>query len=254
MFFRSAAILTTLACAAGSFAAPLLGGLLGGAELPTNGLAARQLDFGSLLAGLPGAPKVAQREENAAEGLIGGGLLAGILGRDEAHATLPDVFAHACAEITPIAEELRAAVGVAVGVDIDVNVVVGLLGKIVVILKGVLVDVQFILSNPAGFVLSLKGTILSIKEVGLVVSTLLYVVVTVVAIVLRAVNVSVHAVVLPLVAQIGVLLAQIIVVVLRIVPGLLAHIVVIIHPIVADIYFLRYTDLIACLHLVASAN
>jgi len=68
---------------------------------------------------------------------------------------------------------IGACVNVAAGAEIDVKLVAGLLAQIVAILKGVLVDVTFILNNPAGFVLSLKGTILSIEQVGLVVGTLL---------------------------------------------------------------------------------
>jgi len=68
---------------------------------------------------------------------------------------------------------LGACVQVTAGVDIDVKLVVSLLGQIVVVLRGLLVDLTFILKNPAGFVLSLKGKIITVKQLALIVYTLL---------------------------------------------------------------------------------
>lgn len=114
------------------------------------------------------------------------------------------------------------ALGACLDVAVDVDVVVGLLGQIVVVLKGLLVNLTFILNNPVGFVLTLQGKIITVQQLGVIVYTLLAVsrllsiscnshpytiipqtVITVLALVVRVVNITVHGVVGTLVAEIG---------------------------------------------------
>jgi len=131
MFFRSAAILTTLACVVTSFAIPLVnpGDLVNGLSIG-NTVAERQLDLltaPALLAGTgtdaPGVPQIrrqddednedgdvkrrqdddeddeAERRQDESE--------SDVDRRAPEHLTLPDVFHGACAQLIPIADQLR---------------------------------------------------------------------------------------------------------------------------------------------------
>ena len=66
-------------------------------------------------------------------------------------------------------------VAVAVEAEIDATVVVGLLHEVIEILGWAIIQVQYIVDNPVGFVLSVGETVLSIEAVATIISTVLYV-------------------------------------------------------------------------------
>lgn len=65
--------------------------------------------------------------------------------------------------------------GAIVTVDVQIDVLVGLIGQIQVIVNGAIVDIKALAANPVGGVLVLGGRILSIQEVAYIVATILYV-------------------------------------------------------------------------------
>ncbi|KAF9559941.1 hypothetical protein CPC08DRAFT_762985 [Agrocybe pediades] len=243
MLFRSIGIFAALACAATSFAAPL--------SAPSDELAGVAPVEGVALPPVSGLPPTTDINPDDLVAAVEN-LPEFIAARDTgAHPTIPEIFANATQKLKPINDKIRAELkaGSAAG-KADVDAIVGLLVEIIGVLNTVLADLGYVLNNPVGFVLSLQGVNLGIKEVGLLVSTLLHVVVTVLALVLRIVDVALHGKLLPIIAEIGSLLVQIIVLVLRLVPGLLVHIVGVIFPIVKDIKFLHWNDLITKLNLI----
>jgi len=65
--------------------------------------------------------------------------------------------------------------GAIVTVDVQIDVLVGLIGKIHDIVASAIVDIKALAADPVAGVLVLEGRILSIQEVAYIVATILYV-------------------------------------------------------------------------------
>jgi len=256
MFFRSVALLTTLACAATSFAAPVAQaeGLvplpaIPALPIPAVPVAARQ--FGGLLGGV-GLPAAAAERRQLDVGTLPD--LTSLTARDEAQVTAPDAFQNACNQVATIVVKIQAALNVTAGAKVDVKVVVSLLLDIVVALRVLIADLTVVVAHVSGsVVLTLGGVVITVKQLAVIVVSLLHVVVSVVAVVVRTLTITVSADLHAVVLQIGVLLAQVLVLVIKLVPSILAEITIIIGPVVGDLCFLNYTDIIAVLKIAVSA-
>ncbi|KAF8965414.1 hypothetical protein BDZ97DRAFT_1757253 [Flammula alnicola] len=245
MFFRSLSLFVAVGCAALSSAAPIVPGV--GAVGSTLG------GLGSSLPPLPVVGSVVPKVESLASNPAGVvGTVTSLTPRlVNGHPSLPEIFKDMCDKIRPITESLTAAVSVKA--DIKVDVITTLLNQVVDILSDAVVEVQFIVDNPTGFVLNVGETILSIDQVALVVSTLLCLLFTVLKVVVAAVDGAAATVILPLVATIGAHVAQILGLAFQIVPGLLALVVPILSQLVSTIYYLRLAEVVAILGLPAIA-
>ena len=74
-----------------------------------------------------------------------------------------------------ILTRLLLLLGAIVRVDIQIDVLVGLIVQIRDIVTGAVADVRVLAANPVAGVLVLEGRVLSIQEVGYIVATILYV-------------------------------------------------------------------------------
>ena len=74
-----------------------------------------------------------------------------------------------------ILTRLLLLLGAIVTVDVQIDVLVGLIVQIRNIVAGAVADVQVLAANPVAGVLVLEGRVLSIQEVGYIVATILYV-------------------------------------------------------------------------------
>ena len=70
---------------------------------------------------------------------------------------------------------LLLLLGTMVTVDIQIDVLAGLIVQIRNIVAGAVADIQALAANPVGGVLALGGRVLSIQEVAYIVATILYV-------------------------------------------------------------------------------
>jgi len=135
--------------------------------------------------------------------------------------------------LEPVIAALKASV--AVGVEVDVKVVVVHLGHVIKILAWIARAVQGFIYNPVTFVMSLPTIVLALSNIlGLILPVLVLVLAAV-----GAVSPTALALVTPLVAKIGGLLAQIILLVIKLAPGLLAALLPLITPHLKCIYDLR---------------
>ncbi|KAH9476118.1 hypothetical protein JR316_0011689 [Psilocybe cubensis] len=148
------------------------------------------------------------------------GVASDLLGdRDSAQPTLPEIVISLTNEIKPICAKLEAAVAVAVKADINVDLIVSLLGDIVVLIEGAIVDIKVIVANPAGFVLSVAGTVITVNELAVLVAALLTLVLNVLFTVTVGVQGLAAGAVLIVVAKIGGLLAVVLGLAVQVVPN-----------------------------------
>ncbi|KAF8811150.1 hypothetical protein BYT27DRAFT_7252867 [Phlegmacium glaucopus] len=168
--------------------------------------------------------------------------------RGEPSKSTCDYFSDATDSIKPIAVELKALVSVDGADKVDKTAVLGHLNEIVVILKVVLTGLQGCKDSGLSLaaLLSFKGVVVTVHELALIVYGLLQILIEVLCVVVRIVGVLEFAL-WPVIVIIGGLLFQILTLVCVLVDGLKVVLVVVVEPLVADLAYLQFTQVLACL-------
>lgn len=242
---RIISLLATMACAVFSNAAPTtstpaevsnFGNAVGNTVADTRGLYRRDTD-------LPGVPDdIAQGYTDAV-----GDAAATPSRRDDQAQSIPIILVRVTNQIIPVVRQIRAIVTV----NVQIDVLVGLIGQIQVIINGAIVDIRTLAANPVGGVLVLGGRILSIQEVAYIVATILYLIFSALDIVVRTVAVVQLQVIAPLVVTVGAVVASLLVEVFLLVGGLLPVVVPLVTGLVATLVALNLNVVIHVLSLTA---
>ncbi|EDR06168.1 uncharacterized protein LACBIDRAFT_294686 [Laccaria bicolor S238N-H82] len=235
--FRIISLLATIACAVFSNAAPTttpaevsnLGNAAGStlAVANTRSFDRRDTD-------LPGVPDdIAQGYKNA----VSTGDVAAtpstqdVKPRDEQAQSIPIILVSVTNQIIPVVRQIRAIVVV----DVQIDVLAGLIVQIHDIVAGAIVDIRVLAANPTVGVLALGARILSIQEVAYIVATILYLIFTALEIVVRTVAVVQLQVVAPLVISVGGVVASLLFQVFLLVGGLSVVVVPLVTGLVATL-------------------
>ncbi|KAF8959762.1 hypothetical protein BDZ97DRAFT_1836859 [Flammula alnicola] len=158
--------------------------------------------------------------------------------------TLPQIIQDMSAKITPVVQNLKAAV--ANKTNVDSQVVTGNLQNIVDILSSSRDEIQSILGNPVSFAESL----LSVGGILTAVGPLLQLLFSVLALVMSAVAATpLGPVVTPLVATIGSLVGEVLALATQILPGLLTSLVPTITSLLPILSSLNLTSVLSILNL-----
>lgn len=218
--FRIISLLTTIACAVFSNAAPTttpaevanFGNAVGDtlAVANTRGFDRRDTD-------LPGVPD--DIAKGYTDAIHPGDVAAtpsvqDVKPRDGE--SIPSILVSVVNQIIPVVQQIRAIVTV----DVQIDVLVGLIGQIHDIVATAIVDIQALAADPVAGVLVLEGRILSIQEVAYIVATILYLIFTALEIVVTTVAVVQLQVITPLVISVGGVVASLLVEVFLLVGGL----------------------------------
>jgi hypothetical protein len=238
--FRIISLLTTIACAVLSNAAPTttpaevanVGNAVGNtlAAADTRGFDRRDTD-------LPGVPDDIAKGYNDA---VNPGDVAAtpsaqaVKPREEAQ-SIPIILVRVTNQIIPVVRQIRAIVTV----DVQIDVLVGLIGQIHDIVASAIVDIQALAASPVVGVLVLEGRILSIHEVGYIVATILYLIFSALGIVVSTVAVVQLQVITPLVITVGGVVASLLVEVFLLVGGLSVVVVPLVTGLVATLIALN---------------
>lgn len=168
--------------------------------------------------------------------------------RDEGR-SLPVILLDVCARILPISNQLNSLI--AVGVEVKVDIVVGLLNQIKVILAGAVAEIAVIVHNPTAVVFALEGRVLTIVEIGHIVASVIVIVTSTVNLAVFVVGVAQVSIIAAVVAEIGGLLARVIVSITAIAgaEGLVGVVVPLIGGIIPTIVSLNFAEVCAALNL-----
>ncbi|KIJ95911.1 hypothetical protein K443DRAFT_682683 [Laccaria amethystina LaAM-08-1] len=251
--FRIISLLTTIACAVLSNAAPTttpaevgnFGNVVGStlAAADARGFDRRDTD-------LPGVPDdIAKGYTDAVHtGDVAATPSAqDVTPRDEEAQSIPIILVGVTNQIIPVVRQIRAIVTV----DVQIDVLVGLIGQIHDIVASAIVDIRALAANPVAGVLVLGGRVLSIQEVGYIVATILYLIFTALDIVVRTVAVVQLQVIAPLVISVGGVVASLLVEVFLLVGGLSVVVVPLVTGLVATLLALNLNIVVHVLGLPA---
>ncbi|KAG6817364.1 hypothetical protein H0H87_009551 [Tephrocybe sp. NHM501043] len=153
----------------------------------------------------------------------------GLKTRDDA-ASLPELLVDAKAKLEVVLANLNGASNGKP--NVDVNILVDIVGQVQVILCGILDGVKVIVGHPIEFILCLEGKVLAIVDVCALLTTVLSLVCIILSCVLRLVaSASIH-IVAPLVAGIGAVLCELLTCIFKLVPGIAAGLLPTVGPII----------------------